>query len=250
MVKTVRNCIQFALIALSGLACVPQSGGLVTECRVASAQSSLFMGKWPSHPIPLAVEVNDFSDTEVVELQKAIQAWNDFYQASKGFKLFLVGTDTGTNTLGLVSSSGVRLTKSTVCTRPIISPGGFTNAIRIYKNRNVWEYGSQVMALTSYCPLQKPDSPYREFYAAVMEINYKDYFISGKRKPDLQSIVIHELGHVLGLDHSCKGSSDCSSATSDIRGAVMYPALGFNGNNGNIKRELGSNDQERANCLY
>jgi hypothetical protein len=249
-VKTVQNCIRIAMIALSGLACVPPSSELVTECKVASSQSSLFMGKWPTHPIPLAVEVNDFTDSEIVELQKAIQKWNEFYQASRGFKLFLVGTDTGLNTLGLVSSSGVRLTKSTVCTRPITTPSGFTNAIRIYKNRNIWEYGSQVMALTSYCPLQKPEAQFREFYAAVMEINYKDYFVSGKRKPDLQSIVIHELGHVLGLDHSCKGSSDCSSASNEIRTAVMYPSLGFNGNNGNIKRELGTNDQERANCLY
>lgn len=242
------NCgksLILAVLLFAGLACAPATEDISKECVINSDQSSLFKGHWAARPVPLAVEAVDFSASELTELQAAIGKWNDFFDASKGFKLYL----SGSSPLATVSSGGSRVTKATVCSQSIVSPSGFSNSIKIYKTRSGWSYGSQVMALTSLCPVSKPNTQYRQFVAAVMEINYQNYFVSGSPMPDLQSIVVHELGHILGLDHSCNGTG-CTSAPDNYRDAVMYPALGFDGIYGRVKRDVSTNDQERANCLY
>ena len=163
-----------ALIVL-GTHCAPKITDVAKECVVNADQSALFKGHWAARPVPLAVEAVDFSASELVELEAAIGKWNDFFDASKGFKLYL----SGSTPLSLVSAGGTRLTQSNVCAQTIVTPSGFSNSIKIYKTRSGWSYGSQVMALTSLCPVTRASAQYREFVAAVMEINYQNYFISG-----------------------------------------------------------------------
>lgn len=245
------NCCIRARDGLLGLgfiawaACAPIADSVVTECLVASDQASLFKGRWPVRPIPLAVVANDFNSSELQALTRAITTWNDHFSNAKGFRLFL----SGSSPLLQVSSSGTRLTSSTACSQTLVTTTNFTGRIMIYKSASSWSFGSQVMGVTSLCPITVAGSPYRTFVSAVMELNYVDFFRSGKPVPDLESIVLHELGHLLGLDHSCNGSA-CSSATDEYREAVMYPTLGFDGLSGRQRRTLNANDQGRANCLY
>jgi len=240
-----KNSLIIAILFVLGAACAPKTDPVSTECVVNQDQTATFKGRWSVQPVPLAVEANDFSNSELVEIQAAIVKWNEFFSKSKGFKLFL----SGSNPLGVISSGLTRTTKTNVCSSTIVTPGGYSNSIRIYKTRAGWSYGSQVMALTSLCPITRAGAQFRDFTNAVMEVNYQNYFVAGKQVPDLQSIVIHELGHILGLDHSCNGS-DCEEAPDDYVEAVMYPALGFDGIYGRVKRSLMTNDQQRANCLY
>ena len=243
--KTFGKYLSIAFLLFFGFACAPQVSSVTKECIVNADQTTLFKGHWVVHPVPLAVEAVDFSASELTELQAAIGKWNDFFDSSKGFKLYL----SGSSSLTLVNAGGTRITKSNVCSQSIVTPSGFSNSIKIYKTTSGWTYGTQIMALTSLCPVTTPSDQYRQFVAAVMEINFQNYFVAGTPQPDLQSIVVHELGHVLGLDHSCNGSA-CANVPVEYTDAVMYPALGFNGIYGVVKQAVTTNDQQRANCLY
>jgi hypothetical protein len=81
------------------------------------------------------------------------------------------------------------------------------------------------------------------------------------------SVVIHELGHTLGLDHSCMGSEGtpeekfiaCQGLSSShpYRQAIMYPSLRVTTPGASkltdppeIKNDLRSNDVLRTQCLY
>lgn len=225
-------------------ACAPKKSELITECVVNADQKNTFKGHWSTRPVPLAVVATDFSASELNAIQAAIASWNDFYSASKGFQLFL----SGSSPLALVGGGGTRITSATSCQQNVIGASGFTKQIMIYKNTS-WTFGGSVMALTSLCPVTTANSQFKMFVSAVMEINYVNFFNGGQPVPDLQSIVTHELGHMLGLDHSCTGSG-CSGAPSEYVQAIMYPSLGFTGTAGQVKRSIGTNDQQRANCLY
>ena len=102
----------------------------------------------------------------------------------------------------------------------------------IYKDGS-WPYTSesQVIALTSFCPDQS--TPLPNFNMAIMELNYQNFFVSGEPVPDLQSIVLHEFGHVAGLNHSCQpastvsGMPDCDNADVEFGLPGRGHGLGF-----------------------
>jgi hypothetical protein len=247
--QTIRRSCVLLSAAITAVSCSPASAPVSTQCVVNADQTTLFKGHWTSRPIPLAVVVNDFSQTDLAQVEAAIATWNSFFQTSKGYELYLSNSSTSAIPLSVTPSGGARLTSATACSTSVVGPNGFTNNIMIYKNTSTWTYGSSIMALTSLCPVTTTTSTYKMFVSAVMEINYIDYFQAGKPVPDLQTVVLHELGHVMGLDHSCNGTG-CTNAPADYVSAVMYPTIGFSGIYGNVNRTLQTNDQERANCLY
>lgn len=225
---------------------------VIKECILADDQLGTLSGKWRSTPIPLAFHQGDFNSTEIAIMIQAINTWNDFYSQSLGLLAIDYGDPSNPRT-----STTPRPTGTSLCSGSLVQGANYLGPIMIYKNMT-WPFPDQsaVMALTSFC--RTTASPLPFFYMQVIDLNYQNFFSAGRKQPDLQTIILHELGHMLGLNHSCNGTAatgipGCSDPriSPDYVTALMYPTFTFDrSGRGQIKRNLNSNDQGRANCLY
>ena len=248
-----RQAVSWLSVAMLLTACAQGNPDrkVVKDCVVPQDQTGTISGHWAVTPVPVALHAGEFTNDEVAAVAKAMDSWNNFYSASLGLK-----------TINYLDANGKIRTSSqakpaALCSQSILKNGQFSGPVVIYKS-SPWPYGSRstAIALTSFCP--NAASPLPAFYMAVMELNYQSFFVAGKKLPDMESIVLHELGHLMGLDHSCEspgrnGMPDCNASDlpSNYLTASMAPIFNFDTSGlGEIKRLLTDNDQGRANCLY
>jgi len=242
------------------------SAAVVKTCNIPADQSGTISGHWSTVPVPVAFHQGAFDATETAKITAAAESWNQFFTVSQAHTAINYGSASNPTVTAVTNPSfGGSLSCAGQGIVSVSQPGSaFTGNVVVYKVAR-WPaaYKATAMAITSFCYLSASGTTtgtkgvYPYFYMAVIELNYQGFFVQGMKQPDLQSILLHEFGHLMGLNHSCDvgqaGFPNCndSNLNPEYIAASMYPVFGFDDSGmGQQKRSLGKNDQSRANCLY
>lgn len=227
-------------------------------------------GKWTSIPVPVVLD-KDFYTTDQGEalpaLKGALQSWNKWAEL-RGMQAFSLKND------GTGNAGGRDIPELTDCAQASYS-SSITDMVGIWKISGAAPWHANRRSSCGTLPNGQPGKilPFAvqgqtdwiiqggKIIGASILLNFEDYNAPGKQRIDVESLLLHELGHVLGLLHSCNGSSGDSkdnttspacftggvlTAPPQYSSAVMFPFLEVN----QERRQLKQNDYHRINCLY
>ncbi len=203
-----RNFIGIALLTLFITSCKPSSssGTQSSSARPNILPGSCTIGKWTNLSTPLNLKMSsefsgDFTNADLVNglnpLEQMAKVWNDAVTPTITlFQVpFAIAATTGSSSLG----------------------GFRDNELGIYKS-HTWfpEVSSGALAITQYYGILRNDPTlgnYVDLTHADIIVNYRDFgsqfSMNGNSiiSYDLPTVLVHEMGHFLGLCHENNYSS-------------------------------------------
>jgi hypothetical protein len=234
------------------------SSSMVTDCILSADQGGTLSGRWMKTAVPIAFESGAWNSSEMAAIIRAADTWNNFFAKSMGYPAIDYGSASSPRTSTATKDTDI----STFCGTSILDASdNFKSPIVLYKD-GIWpsEYASDVIAYTTTCKNNSSSRTFKPFQNAYMELNYQYFFVNGNRVPDIQSIILHEFGHLMGINHSCEVSPTAEGIPTcgpdldpTYLRASMYPTFSFpynSGQMGEIRQSLNSNDMGRMNCVY
>lgn len=243
------NSLFIVQIFVFALACGSDKVSVDGSCT-ATEQSASFMAPVGQFPITILAD-GKFDSDQKSQILAMVKDWNQFSEKNMGHSLFQVKFTTIPETIKNINPRD--------CSENIGSENSFY-MVKI-TDTNRWEslgFNNNIPGATIRCSSRSllPNSSPQLTQQIV-------YLNPGKDLIDptqFSSVVTHELGHSIGLDHSClegKGSAnfigcDGLKATHPYRIATMYPSLSRGGGNINpeIRNIIQANDKQRTQCLY
>ncbi len=209
------------LIGLFLLGCQPGTETENSSINLPGAGSERPPAKWSTLSFPLPLEISeDFSNDEITAIIDRANAW----EISVDNKLDFFDT--------------------TLPTVPNYEPGSSSSfqdgQLGIYKSYNWFsDFGSGTLAVTQFYGYYDQDSAglFIDIVHADIIFNYRDWDFSlnpGILEHDFESVMVHELGHFIGLKHDSRAAS------------VMRPSLYFQVE----RREPGIIDEESLLSNY
>lgn len=203
-----KSILLLSLILTTLISCNAQKNGTDNISTDPVAETSKLPMKWDGANLPLTVYIGDTMLAEVSGegddsdghnlIEQMEKQWNEADPARTYFNISSTHSRTNLNYTNLDSY--------------------LDGEIGIYKSTNWFSYiGSGVLAVTSY--LGEYKGSYIKLSHADIIMNYRDYTFtndtSNSYNYDLPSVVLHELGHMIGLKHT----------TSSVIPSVMQPTL-------------------------
>lgn len=256
----------FLALLISGCSAKPSealnAGRIInyTACQIPGDQGrGSFQGAWARLPIPVVLD-RDFYVTDEGEtldaIKGAIETWN-VWARLRGMTGISIIDD------GVGQAGGRDIPELTDCNQASYS-SAVTDAVGIWKiSTNGFRRNSRPACLAQKKIL--PDGVQGQtdwilqngkITGASILLNFEGFNAPGKQLIDVESLVLHELGHVFGLLHSCNGSTaestdgtsspPCDFAPPQYVDAVMFPFLQV----AQLRRGLMQNDYNRINCIY
>lgn len=183
--------------------CAPQNEQAFHTSRSAAA-TSLSPSRWPASAFPLNLQVSSSFNTDE---SQAIQDMANQWSSSINDEIQFFDTSSTTsekNTTNINSYSD--------------------DTLGVYKLTQ-WpsEFPTTALAVTQIFGTKKNSGQYIQIDHADIMVNYANFSFSTDYGfgYDLQTVVLHEMGHFLGLYHD----------TSSVQESIMYPTISrFNAN--------------------
>ncbi len=235
--------IQGVLLALLITGCTP-STEVVQGSSSTAAINAEAPYMWGNKTFPKNIGLsNAFSSDEKVGMVQMGDAWKNAVSASNAFFSF---SDLNNNNYDLVRNDGV---------------------LGIYK---VYDWNSSLTPSNEVAPIAitqlfgrryntGKSNEYVSIEHADILVNYDDFNFSSESNSankdsteyDLRTVVLHEMGHFLGLSHipvySLRPSSETITSRTDYKASsVMYPSIDFS----EIKRIPKTKDIQQINSKY